>query len=373
MFQIDIREQLPLKRAAASQNQGLEKKVMKKVESPQNHYPYIVGIDVSKESIDACMIKFSTGISHTVCLTNTSEGYTKLKRWLKQHGNDDHEQTLFCMEHMGIYTQNLVKYLMSRGGKVWLESSLHIKRSIGLARGKSDKIDAVRIARFAMVHQQQAKLVKLTHPTLERLQYLMRLRARLLKSKQSQELAISETEHFDKKAANEMKRLSKKALEGLAQSLKNVEEKMLEVIHMDREVRALYELITSVKCVGKVLATDLIVYTHGFTRMLDGKKLACYCGVAPFEYSSGTSIKGTPGTSNFANKVLKYHLHMAAMSAIRHSPELREYYRRKREEGKDKMKILNAIRNKLLHRVVAVVKRGTPYEERIGLKKVEMT
>ncbi len=345
---------------------------MKKDQTQQLIYPFIVGFDVSKESMDICMIEMSSQKKNYISLTNTSEGYTKLKRWMKQHGNDDHEQTLFCMEHMGIYTRNLVKYLMSRGGKVWLESSLHIKRSIGLVRGKSDKIDSERIARFAMIHQAEAKLVKLSHPTLERLQYLMRLRSRLLKSKMSQERAISETEHFDKKAANEMKRLSKRALEGLTESLKDVEEKMLEVINIDREVRALYELITSVKCVGKVLATDLIVYTHGFTRMLDGKKLACYCGVAPFEYSSGTSIKGSPGTSSFANKILKHHLHMASMSAIRHHPELKEYYKRKREEGKGKMSILNAVRNKLLHRIVAVVKRGTPYENKIVLNKVEM-
>lgn len=346
---------------------------MKKAESTQVNYPFIVGVDVSKESLDACMIEVSTQREFTICLTNTNEGYAKLKRWMKQHGNDHHERTLVCMEHMGIYTRNLVKYLMNRGVNVWLESSLHIKRSSGLARGKSDKIDAGRIARFAMVYQREAKLVKLTHPTLERLQHLKRLRSRLLKSKMSQEFALNEMEHFDKKSASEIRRLSKAALEGLAKSLKRVEDKMLEVIEMDKEVRALYELITSVKCVGKVLATDLIVYTHGFTRMLDGKKLACYCGVAPFEYSSGTSINGKPGTSSFANKILKYDLHMAAMSAIRHCPELKEYYQRKREEGKGKMTILNAIRNKLLHRVVAVVKRGTPYQERLGQNKVQMT
>jgi transposase len=126
---------------------------MNKEERQQISYPFIVGIDVSKESIDACMIEVSTQQNYSTTLGNASEGYQKLKRWMKQHGNDDHEQTLFCMEHMGIYIRNLVKYLMSRGGKVWLESSLHIKRSSGLARGKSDKIDAERIARFAMVHQ----------------------------------------------------------------------------------------------------------------------------------------------------------------------------------------------------------------------------
>lgn len=346
---------------------------MKKSQTPQTLYPFIVGLDVSKESFDACMIDVRSMQYHSITLTNTTEGCTKLKRWMKQLGNDDHEQTLFCMEHMGVYTQFLVKYLMSRGGKVWLESSLHIKRSIGLVRGKNDKIDAERIAKFALTHQQSAKLVKLSHPTIERLQRLMRLRARLLKSKLSQERAIDEIAHFDKKAGAELMRLSKEALEGVKTSLKKVEEKMLEVISIDKEVRALYELITSVKSVGQVLATDLIVYTHGFTRLLDGKKLACYCGVAPFEYQSGTSIYRSPGTSNFANKVLKYHLHMASMNAVVHNPELKEYYKRKKQEGKDKMKILNAVRNKLLHRIVAVVKRGTPYENRIVLKKGEMT
>ncbi len=126
---------------------------MKKSEGQQLKYPFIVGMDVSKESIDLCMIEMITQHSNCITLTNTSEGYTKLKRWPKQHGNDDHEHTLFCMEHMDIYNRNTVKYLMSRGGKVWLESSLHIKRSIGLARDKSDKIDAERIARFAMTRQ----------------------------------------------------------------------------------------------------------------------------------------------------------------------------------------------------------------------------
>ena len=140
---------------------------------------------------------------------------------------------------------------------------------------------------------------------------------------------------------------------------------MLEIVSIDREVRALYELITSVKSVGDVLAIDLIVYTHGFTRMLDGRKLACYCGVAPFEYRSGNSIHGAPGTSKFANRILKTHLHMAAINAIRYHDELRNYYKRKLEEGKGKMNAINAVRNKLLHRVVAVVKRGTPYVEKL--------
>lgn len=341
---------------------------MKKLALTQTLYPYIVGVDVSKESLDVCMIDTAQDRYESKVLTNTKEGYIKLKQWMKRLGNDVDNQTLFCMEHTGIYTRNLVKYLLSRGCKVWMESSLHIKRSMGLVRGKTDKIDAERIAMFAYTHQKEAKLVKMTHPTLDRLQYLMRTRVRLMKGLQSQEKAINEMEYFDKKAGREMRMMCRQALEGLNKSLAKVEAKMLELVSIDREVRVLYELITSVKSVGKVLAIDLIVYTHGFTRMLDGRKLACYCGVAPFEYRSGTSIHSPAGTSQFANKILKSHLHMASMNAIRCHQELREYYLRKVEEGKGKMSAINAVRNKLLHRVVAVVKRGTPYVEKLDKK-----
>jgi transposase len=338
---------------------------MNKNATLQADYPFILGIDVSKESIDACMINSSNQQQHFTTLGNTPQGYIKLKRWMKQLGNDDHAGTLFCMEHTGIYTRNLVKYLLSRGGKVWMESSLHIKRSMGLVRGKTDKIDAGRIARYAQLHQKEAHLVKMTHPTLDRLSYLMRLRGRLLKSQGAQQRAIKEMMHFDQRAGREMNQMCRQALEGIRKSLEKVEKKMLELVSIDREVRALYELITSVKSVGNVLALDLIVYTHGFTRMLDGKKLACYCGVAPFEYRSGTSIHSSPGTSKFANRIIKTHLHMAAINAVRYHAELRAYYQRKLEEGKGKMSAINAVRNKLLHRVVAVVKRGTPYVEKL--------
>ena len=347
--------------------QGFEHniEIMKNPLANQIQYPHIVGIDISKMSIDVAVIERESLKMNSALFSNDSDGFQKMKKWLKQHDNDCGEHILFCMEHTGIYTRNIVKYLLKRGCKVWLESSLHIKRSMGLVRGKTDKIDAERIAKFAFDHQRDAKLVKLSHPTLNRLKDLMRTRIRLQKGLHSQTVAVNELMSVDKKSGKEIERISRHAIEGLNQSLVKVEAKMEELINIDKNLRVLYQLITSVKSVGKVLAVDLIVYTDGFTRMLDNRKLACYCGVAPFEYRSGTSIYSKPGTSSFANKQLKHHLHMCAMNAIRCHKELKDYYIRKTEDGKSKMSALNAVRNKLLHRVVAVVKRGTPYQKKL--------
>ena len=89
----------------------------------------------------------------------------------------------------------------------------------------------------------------------------------------------------------------------------------------------------------------------------------CHAGVAPFEYRSGTSVRGRTRVSQHARKRLKSLFHLAAMSAIRIKGELQDYYQRKVAEGKNKMLVLNAVRNKLIHRVCAVVRRGQKYDK----------
>jgi len=112
-----------------------------------------------------------------------------------------------------------------------------------------------------------------------------------------------------------------------------------------------------------VTAVNLIVHTNEFKKLNDPRKLACYCGIAPFEHSSGSSIRGKTRVSHMANKKLKTNLHMASLSGVRNDTDLKKYYERKTAEGKSKLSVLNAVKNKLIARVIAVVKRGTPYQE----------
>jgi transposase len=265
------------------------------------------------------------------------------------------------MEHTGLYTRQLVHYLLSRQVCVWLESSLHIKRSMGLVRGKSDAIDAQRIARFAHTHQGHAKPLNLTALTLEKLKDLNANRKRLMKAIQSLKVSTKELKQVDPESGKTVERVNRDAIRGLEKSLLAVEEKISEFIKADENLNKQFDLITSVKGVGKIMALLLLIYTQGCTKIVDGRKLACYSGVAPFEYRSGTSIMGRTSVSKFANSDLKRVLHMAAVSSVQHNAELKAYYLRKVAEGKSKMAVINAVRNKLLHRIVAVVQRGTPY------------
>ena len=115
--------------------------------------------------------------------------------------------------------------------------------------------------------------------------------------------------------------------------------------------------------IGPTTAGHLLVVTNEFKNFNCPKKFACYAGTAPFENSSGTSIRGKSHVSPYANKDTKKLLHMAALSAINMQNELAVYYQRKVSEGKNKMAVINAVRNKLIKRIFAVVERGAKYEK----------
>jgi transposase len=321
---------------------------------------YYVGIDISKLTMDVSIIHES-GFRQYDYFQNSPSGFKKLDKWLVKTPGFSYQRAVICMEHTGIYTRQLIPFLLTRQARVWMESPLQIKKSIGMTRGKSDKVDSYRIARYAMTHKDLTKLVSLTNSTLQFLKDLLNSRNRLIKAYLAIKKNLKEMQMIDKSSSRELMALNKAALNGLKTSRKHVEERMIELINEDEEMKRIFALVTSVRGVGKVLTIQLMVYTQMFTKFDTAKQLSCYCGVAPFSHTSGTSIRGRVGTSNFANMDLKKTLHMASMSAAMHVPEIRSYYERKLGQGKSKMTVLNAIRNKLLHRIVAVVKRGTPY------------
>lgn len=342
---------------------------MKKKGEIQKAY---IGIDVSKLTIDVSIIT-QQGVHDYQQFENNIKDFKRMELWLKKTKSFSFAESLFCMEHTGLYTRELVSFLLQHDAKVWMESALHLKRSMGMTRGKNDKVDSYRIARYAMTNYDKAVLLKVSSTTLQKLKDLMSNRERLSKSYQSLKVSVKELIRVDKTIGNDLERINAYALKGILKSKEKVEKRMLELINEDAELKVLFGLITSVKCVGNVLATELIVYTNGFTRMNNTRQLACYCGVAPFEHSSGTSVRGRIGTSNFANMKLKSTLHMAAVSATRYVPDIKQYYERKVAEGKHKMTVINAIRNKLIQRVMAIVKRGTPYQENYSKINLEVS
>ncbi|HAS45076.1 MAG TPA: hypothetical protein DCS93_31630 [Microscillaceae bacterium] len=169
---------------------------------------------------------------------------------------------------------------------------------------------------------------------------------------------------LDKKTAQVLEASIKSALVGVLKSIKRVEEQMRGIINADQTLKQQFELITSTSGVGPVIATKVIVYTQGFTKFTCSKKFACYVGTTPFGDQSGSSIKIKPKVSSFAHKKIKALLHLCAMSNLgaKNGNKFKVFYENKIAEGKNKMAVLNAVRNKLIQVIFAVVRTNKPFD-----------
>ncbi len=294
--------------------------------------------------------------------SNDEKGIKKLIGVLKKQKGVDVDNTLVCMENTGIYGKRLSLILFEMQWFVWVETPVAIFRSMGLQRGKNDKVDAKRIALYAMKNQEQAKAWEAPRKEIAALRQLLNTREALIKAFKGLSVSIKEYKETGNKELSEMMKVStSNTIKGIKKDIQKIEESIDEIIKNDSSLSNLYKLTTSIPGIGKITSTELICYTNEFKNYTDAKKLACYCGVVPFEHSSGTSVRGRTRVSHMANKPLKTKLHLCAIVAMQHDPELKNYYQRKVKEGKNKMSVINAIRNKLVHRVTAVIKRQTPF------------
>lgn len=325
-------------------------------------YKNFIGIDISKKTFDLALINGDSAEKVvTAKFPNNYKGIVALEQFIRKQELVK-QQTIFCIEHTGLYCRVLSSYLVENQYAVWLEMPVQILRSLGLQRGKNDQLDARRIATYAFTFKDKARLWQPPREEVQRIHDLLTLRERLIQSRKSILTPIKELESTGlSEVAASLKKHCRKSLDALEKEVEQIEKELDKMIDKDTNLKNKYRLAKSVPGIGKITALTLLYYTNEFTLFSSAKKLACYCGVAPFARESGTSVRGKPRVSNFANKSMKRLLHMAAMAAISSDQELRIYYDRKVTEGKNKMLVLNAIRNKILHRLCAVIRRDSPY------------
>ena len=329
-----------------------------------NKKEHFIGVDISSASLDLALTRKNGFVGHKV--DNSIKGFTLIIRWIKEQGLklDD---CAFCMEHTGTYGLLFYGWLAQQGILFCVESGLHIKRSLGMTRGKNDAVDAERIADYALTHKAKLKPYELPSPLLVKIKQLLTYREQMVRLRTS--LKNSLKSHKRYLPVSGMDSIIDQIKEQILQQDKliaGIKKQITDLIEDDGELNRNYRLISSVKGIGVIIGAFMLVSTNNFTSFDNGRKYACYAGIAPFEFSSGTSIRGKTRTSKFGNRTIKTLLNNGANSAIRYDEQMRKYYERKKNQGKEHKVIVNAICCKLVNRMFAVVKRQTPYVEIYG-------
>lgn len=328
--------------------------------SKNKEFNCFIGIDVSKNTLDFCLMQNYE--LHFFKINNSKKEWKSLFSLLKKKHNLNINQTLFCLENTGNYSNPSLYFLSEIGANIWLEMPIKIKKSSGLNRLKTDKTDAKMIAEYAERFKDRFTPWEKPRQELLMLKALFKFREKLISNMNQYKSPLKDNQF---QPSHEIMKMQKKSFYKILQTLKSelleVENQIRNLIKQDEKLKQLFKIVSSVPGVGFVTAVDIIVNTNEFVNIKEAKKYACYSGIAPFEQSSGTAMFKSR-VSHLANKNAKKTLHMGAMSVVACSGELKEFYYRKLSQGKSKMSALNAVRNKIIHRVFSCVNRDEVYK-----------
>lgn len=319
-----------------------------------------IGIDISKLTLDVFVNRCSKTQHYQI--ENCSR---TIKKFFKNFANDTN--TVVAMENTGRYNFQLYEILSSLDFLVFVINPLHLKKSIGILRGKNDKLDSQRICMFLEKNYMDLQPWTAKSSEIKKISLLNSERRHRVKVKAGLSKQMKDINFLKNHTDKDIIELNNQLILLLDKQIKTIEKKIVEIIESNEKLNDQYIRIQTVPGVGKVLATMLIVKTNGFTEIQSARKMACYSGVVPFDHRSGSSIYYKPRISTMADKELKKILHLAALSSIRLQNDLALYFKRKVLDGKNKVSVLNAIRNKIIHRVYALIKNNSVYENKLKI------
>ena len=331
----------------------------------------VIGIDISKEKIDATAIDIRNihlrvnKLDYQV-FENRPMGFRRMLVWARHLAErTELQDVLFCCETTGGYDRVMCDYLYAKGLDIWRESALQIKLRSGLRRGKDDKADSLVIAEYAMRYMDKAVMYQSPSETIRELKALLLYRHKLTQEKTAKKVRMAQLKETAAKSKSMtfILRDARKGIKMLEKSIKECEKQIQEVFKSDEDLQRSYNHLKSIRGVAIVNATAMIAYSNNFKNITTANKMATYYGVARFRKKSGTSIDKKDEVKQYSSSMLRAYLTQAAECTIEEHGIYHDYYIRKKAEGKPYGVILNNIKNKLIHLAFSLIENDIDYEE----------
>lgn len=286
---------------------------------------------------------------------NDPDGFKALHVWLREF---DVRVLHACMEATNVYGNSLAEFLFDLGYTVSVVSPARIKgfAQSELLRTKNDKQDASLIARFCVAmspsHWQPDPL------NIRQLKAMVKRVDALLEMKQQEVNRLDVAEVFVRSEIQSH-------INDLNNRIKKLRQDIQNHIDDDPDLKQQKDLLLSIPGIGDKTVATLLSHFSTINRFDNAKKLASFCGVAPREFQSGSSVKGRGGMSKIGSAQLRRALFLPAMVAIRYNPIIIKLKERLTLQGKAKMVIIGAAMRKLIHVIFGVLKNNTPFNENL--------
>ena len=320
---------------------------------------WYVGCDIADLTFDVTVISEPEQIETTLFnISNSEPGFKMLVEHLTTCGIVA-ENALVVMECTGVYSERLSHYLYHQGFDVCVEPPQKVKKAFTDKR-KTDPVDSRQVAEYGFRFRDKLHPWQPPDNVLDMIHQLLTLREQLIRARTSSKNAhhaLLRKQHQHARILAHHHHL----IDFLAHGVQDVEREIDTQLRTNPGLYEQTQNLTSMPCVGFLLAVSLAVITQGFTQHVDAREIASFLGVCPWPYDSGTSVHRPASSDGAGPGRIRKLLYLSAMSLRTHHPAFRTYFERKVREGKPKQLVLNNIVNKLLHILCAMMRSGKPY------------
>ena len=308
-----------------------------------------IGIDVSKDSFVAAY-PGKNGYT-TMTFKNDTKG---VRSFITSLPEDCH----CVMEATGNYSMLLLYLLQQAGIPTSMENPQKIKHfsRAMMTVTKTDEIDAKLIAIYGEKMTPEPYKIPVESILLlkQKRTVLRQLKKHLVATKNLQQsLAVLPKQDLASKRAVE------KTIKFLERQIAELEDEITNL--SNKEYKRQMELLTSIKGIGKTLASALIVATGGFTYFSNAKQISRYLGLCPTYQQSGTSVNVKGHINRNGDTYLRSQLYLVACNCTKYNAACKETYEHLRANGKSGKAAVVAVANKLIRQAFAVVTKNQPY------------
>jgi transposase len=305
-----------------------------------------VGIDVSKDTLDVCILPQKECFQ----IENTGD-FQDLRQRLKKLS-----PALIVLEASGGYEDAVYRMLSAAGLRVSRESAVNLyhHRRSGGKRAKTDKIDAEAIAHYAQCYHETIRAQEPRTEAQERLRQLINRRADLVK------MQTAEKNRFSAPATiPEVKTSCEWLIEMLQSEIQQLEWAIQAEVDQQEILKVKQARLKTATGIGELTASALLAWLPELGET-QHKTIAALVGVAPYHQESG-QWQGKRQISG-GRTPLRCLLYMATLSAIRHNPTLQDFYNRLIQRGKAKKVAIVACMRKLLRILNAMLRNQQDFQ-----------
>jgi transposase len=310
------------------------------------------GIDLSKEKFDVNFLDQKGAVKQQ----EVKNKYDSICEFLLKL----QKESALCIEHTGVYGDLLVFIANCMDVTIYAVSGYEIKHSLGLQKGKSDAIDALRIREYAERFPDKLIAARHTEEDMHELRELHSLRQSLVKTRK---ILLTQQKEKDRMHLESIKThsIATQTITHLSSQIYAVEQEIQKVIDANPAYARSNKLVRSISGVGPVTTNEMIIKTDNFQKIDTARKAASFAGICPFPNSSGKMVKKSR-ISSMGDRSLKTLFYLCATSSIQYNKEMKMYYNRKKAEGKPSYLVLNNVANKLLRTIYAIIESGEMYD-----------